>query len=222
MKKVILFDLDGTLMNTKEGITKCAAYALKHYGIYVEDLDSLDFFIGPPLHKSFEEFYGFDEKKATEAASVYRERYRDIGVYECEPYTGIEEVLNYLFEKGYQLAVATSKPEIFAKQIMEKFKFSKYFVTIVGSLLDNSRSSKKEVIEEAFAQLGVGTVYQKSEVLMVGDRKHDIIGAKQTGIETLGVKYGFARENELQEAGADYIAEQPQDIIRIIRELEEK
>ena len=222
MKKVILFDLDGTLMNTKEGITKCAAYALKHYGIYVEDLDSLDFFIGPPLHKCFEEFYGFDEKKAAEAASVYRERYRDIGVYECEPYTGIEEVLNYLFEKGYQLAVATSKPEIFAKQIMKKFGFSKYFVTIVGSLLDNSRSSKKEVIEEAFAQLGVGTVYQKSEVLMVGDRKHDIIGAKQTGIETLGVKYGFARENELQEAGADYIAEQPQDIIRIIKELEEK
>ena len=153
---------------------------------------------------------------------VYRERYRDIGVYECEPYTGIEEVLNYLFERGYQLAVATSKPEVFAKQIMEKFQFSKYFVTVVGSLLDNSRSSKKEVIEEVFTQLGVGTVYQKSEVLMIGDRKHDIIGAKQTDIETLGVKYGFARENELEEAGADYIAEQPQDIIKIIRELEEK
>ena len=106
--------------------------------------------------------------------------------------------------------------------IMEKFQFSRYFVTIVGSLLDNSRSSKKEVIEEAFIQLGVGTIYKKSEVLMVGDRKHDIIGAKQTEIETLGVKYGFARENELEEAGADYIAEQPQDIIRIIRELEEK
>ena len=143
-------------------------------------------------------------------------------MYECEPYTGIEEVLRYLFESGYQLAVATSKPEVFAKQIMKKFRFSKYFVTVVGSLLDNSRSSKREVIEEVFTQLQVGTVYKKSEVLMVGDRKHDIIGAKQAEIETLGVKYGFARENELEEAGADYIAEQPQDIIRVIEELEEK
>lgn len=222
MKKVILFDLDGTLMNTKEGITKCAAYALKHYGINVEDLDSLDFFIGPPLHKSFEEFYGFDEKKAAEAASLYRERYKDIGVYECEPYAGIEEVLKCLYETGYKLAVATSKPEVFAKQIMEKFQLTRYFTAIVGSLLDNSRSAKQEVIEEAFTQLGVGTVYEKSEVLMIGDRKHDIIGAKQAGIEALGVKYGFAKGNELFDAGADYIAEQPEDIVRIVRELEEK
>jgi len=222
MKKVILFDLDGTIMNTKEGITKCAAHALKHYGIYVEDLDSLDFFIGPPLHKSFEEFYGFDEKKAAEATALYRERYRDIGVYKCKPYTGIEEALKCLCESGYRLAIATSKPEVFAKQIMERFQLAKYFVSVIGSLLDNSRSAKKEVIEEAFAQLEVGTVYEKSEILMVGDRKHDIIGAKQTGIEALGVKYGFARENELEDAGADYIAEQPEDIVRIVKELEEK
>lgn len=221
MKKIILFDLDGTVMNTKEGITKCAAYALKHYGIIVENLDTLDFFIGPPLHKSFQDFYGFDEKKAAEAALLYRERYKDIGVYECEPYKDIKEVLNSLCGRGYKLGIATSKPEIYAKKIVEKFELAQYFTFVTGSLLDNSRSEKREVIEEIFAQFGVGSIYEKSDVIMVGDRKHDIIGAKQTGIEAIGVKYGFAKGNELEDAGADYIADTPKDIVRIIKELEE-
>ena len=222
MKKIILFDLDGTVMNTKEGITKCAAYALKHYGIIVEDLDSLDFFIGPPLHTTFQDIYGFDEKKAEEATSLYRERYRDFGVYECEPYPGITEVLQTLYERGYKMGIATSKPEVFAVQILEKFQIAKYFTYIIGSLMDNSRSDKKEVIEEAFAQFGVDNIYTRDEVIMVGDRKHDIIGAKKMGIEAVGVRFGFAKGNELEEAGADYIADKPEDIVRIIKELEKK
>ena len=148
MEKIILFDLDGTLMNTKEGITRCAAYALEHYGIQ-EEPDHLDFFIGPPLHVSFQEFYGFDREKAAEAARIYRERDKDSGVFECEPYVGISDVLRQLKEDGFQLGVATSKPEVFAVRILEKFEFIGYFNFVTGSLLDNTRSDKKEVIEEA-------------------------------------------------------------------------
>lgn len=220
MKKIILFDLDGTVMNTKEGITKCVVYALDHYGITVENPDSLDFFIGPPLHVSFQEFYGFDEKKAAEAASFYRERYKDIGVFECEPYPGIEAALKSLYDRGYKIGIATSKPEIFARKILEKFELAQYFTFITGSLLDNSRTDKREVIEEAFVRFGVGDEYKKDEVIMVGDRKHDIIGAKQAGIESIGVKYGFAKGNELEETGADYIARTPEDIVRIISDLQ--
>ncbi|MDY5577406.1 MAG: HAD hydrolase-like protein [Lachnospiraceae bacterium] len=219
-KKLILFDLDGTVMNTKEGITKCAAYALEHYGIHVEDPDCLDFFIGPPLHTSFSRFYGFDEQKAIEATALYRERYKDIGIFECEPYQGMEECIRNLYDAGYILGLATSKPEVFAERILEKFGLKPYFTHITGSLLDNSRTDKKEVIEEAFCRFGVDEIYQRSEILMVGDREHDVIGAKKTGIESMGVKFGFAKGNELEEAGAEYIAETPTDIFRIIKKME--
>lgn len=219
-KKVILFDLDGTIMNTKEGITKCAAYALEYFGIKVPDVDKLDFFIGPPLHKSFQEFYGFNEENAEKATAKYRERYKDLGVFECEPYDGMLEVIEKLAGMGYHLGVATSKPEFFAIQIMEKYNLMQYFETVTGSLLDNSRSEKQQVIEECFCRMKVGELYgnqyHKQEVIMVGDRKHDIIGAKQTGIESLGVTFGFAREGELLEAKADYIADTPDEIISII------
>lgn len=219
MKKIILFDLDGTIMNTKEGITKCAAYALEYYGIHIENPDTLDFFIGPPLHKSFQDFYGFDEEKAAAAAAKYRERYKDIGVFECVPYEGMEECIKTLHEQGYLLGVATSKPEVFAVRIMEKFNFMPYLSHVTGSLLDNTRSAKKEVLEEAFARFGVGTTYTREEVLMIGDRKHDIIGAKEMGIQSMGVKFGFAKGNELEEAGADYIAETPADIVELIQKI---
>lgn len=217
MNKIVLFDLDGTLMNTKEGITKCAAYALEHYNI-IENPDDLEFFIGPPLHKSFAQFYGFDEEKAVEAAKIYRERYAKIGVFECEPYDGMMEAVAALKEAGFHLGVATSKPEVFAKQILEKYDMEKYFDYITGSLLDNTRSDKREVIEEAFVRFGVGTEYQKEDVLMIGDREHDIIGAKQTGISSMGVRFGFAKEGELEKAGADYIADTAADVKKIVME----
>lgn len=220
MKKLILFDLDGTLMNTKEGITKCAAYALEKYGITVENPDTLDFFIGPPLHLSFQQFYGMGEEQAEEAVRWYRERYKDIGIFECEAYSGVLEVLQELKADGCSMGVATSKPEIFAERIVEKFGMAPYFEHITGSLLDNSRSDKKEVIEEAFRRFGVGTAIRKEDVIMVGDRKHDIQGAKKMGILSVGVKYGFAKGDELEQAGADYIAELPQDLIGIIKEWE--
>ena len=220
MEKLILFDLDGTLMNTKEGITKCAAYALKKYGIVVEDTDTLDFFIGPPLHLSFQQFYGFGEKQAEEAVRWYRERYQEIGIFECEAYTGVIEVLQQLKTAGFSMGVATSKPEVFAERIVEKFGMACYFEHVAGSLLDNSRSDKKEVLEEAFRRFEVGRKFQKEDVIMVGDRKHDIIGAKKMGILSVGVTYGFAKGDELEQAGADYIAERPQDLIEIIKDWE--
>ncbi len=216
MKKVILFDLDGTIMNTKEGITKCVAYALDYYGIHVDNPDSLDFFIGPPLHRSFQDFYGFDSEKAAQAAAKYRERYKEIGVYECEPYPGMIDCIRQLSERGYVLGVATSKPEVFAIKIMEKYNLMQYFTTVTGSLLDNTRSDKKEVIEEAFKRLKIGEKYSKEEVLMVGDRKHDIIGAKEMGIESMGVRFGFAKGNELEDTGANYIVNSADEIFEQI------
>ena len=211
-------------MNTKQGITRCAAYALEFYGIHVENTDELDFFIGPPLHKSFQNFYGFDEEKAAEAAKRYRERYKDIGIFECEPYPHMQEVVQTLVQKGYKLGLATSKPEVFAVRILEKYGLKPYFTHAVGSLLDNSRSDKAEVIEECFRQFGIGenygSSYQKEEVLMIGDRSHDIIGAKKMGIQSMGVKFGFAKGNELEETGADYIAETAQDILELIDQME--
>lgn len=221
MKRIVLFDLDGTLMNTKEGITKCAAYALGHYGIQ-ENPEKLDFFIGPPLHLSFQEFYGFDEEKAAEATMFYRERYKDIGIFECEPYPGILEVVKELWEQGFHLGVATSKPEVFAVRILEKFQLAPYFEFVTGSLLDNSRTDKQEVIEEAFQRFGVGREYEKREVIMVGDRKHDIEGAKKAGIRSVGVRFGFAKEGELEQAGADYLAGKPEDIVKIVKEWEKE
>lgn len=218
MKKLILFDLDGTLMNTKEGITRCAAYALEAYGIH-EDPDNLEFFIGPPLHESFRKFYGFDEEKAVEAAAKYRERYKDIGVYECEPYPGIHDMLRTLCETGHVLGVATSKPEIFAEKIIERFGMKEYFTHIIGSLLDNSRSNKAEVIMEAFRRFGVGEGDSKDEILMVGDREHDIIGAQKCGIASMGVRYGFAKGDELEAAGADWIVDTVEEIAKKILDI---
>lgn len=220
MKKIILFDLDGTVMNTKEGITKCAAYALGKYDIKVENVDSLDFFVGPPLHTTFRDVYGMDDEKSFKATEFYRERYKDIGIFECEPYEGIHKVLKELQEKGYLMGIATSKAELFAERIIERFDLKKYFTHITGSLMDNTRSDKIEVIEEAFKRFEVGSKYTKEEVVMVGDRLFDIIGAKKAGIDSVGVRYGFAKGDELEQAGADCVVNTPEEIIKAITEME--
>lgn len=205
MKDILLFDLDGTLFNTKPGIVNCVQYALNYYGIHEDNPDNLEKFIGPPLHQSFQMFYGFDEEKSIEAAAKYRERYKDEGIFECTPYAGIDDMLKDLKDHGKILGVATSKPEIFAKRIIEKFGLSPYFTHITGSLLDNSRSKKTEVIEEALLRLGVSD--KRDTVLMIGDREHDIIGARETHLSSVGVYYGFAKEGELEAAGADYVVQ---------------
>lgn len=207
MKDIILFDLDGTLTDPKEGITKCVQYALAHFGIKVNDLEELMCFIGPPLIDSFQQFYDFDEKKAKEAVEKYRERFSDIGIFENGIYNGVLDLLQECKRVGKRLCLATSKPEIFAVRIIEKYGMASYFDEVVGSTLDGSINAKDEVIREVFRRLGITTEDEKNHIVMVGDRKHDILGAKKCGIESIGVKFGYAEEGELEAAGADYIVE---------------
>lgn len=203
MKDIILFDLDGTLFDTSEGITKCVQYALSFFGIEENNRANLLRFIGPPLAEAFEEYYGFSCEKAVLAQEKFRERYSRIGVYECSPMAGAAECLQALHAKEKILCVATCKPENFACMILEKYSFSRYFTVIVGSEKDERRTHKNEVIETVFSRIGISNARGRS--VMVGDRKHDILGAKQCGIESVGIRVGFANENELENAGADYI-----------------
>ena len=214
MKDILLFDLDGTLFNTKEGIVNCVKYALEYYGIHEEKEENLERFIGPPLHKSFEMFYGFDNKKAAEAAEKYRERYKDSGIFQCSPYGGMENMLKALKENGKRLGVATSKPEVFAERILEKYNLKKYFEYVTGSLLDNTRTGKSDVILEALQRF---QAYKNREnVIMIGDREHDIIGAKETGLMSVGVRYGFSKGDELERAGADYVVSNVEELSALL------
>lgn len=198
----LLFDLDGTLTDPKEGITKSVQHALKAFGIEEPDLDKLTVFIGPPLVPSFMEFYGLDHEQALEAVKVYRERFSTVGLYENRVLKGIPEMLARLKAEGKVLAVASSKPEVFVLKILEHFGLRDYFDEVVGALLDETRTAKKDVIEEALRRL---KIKDRSEVLMIGDRKHDAEGARLCGLDSLGVYTGFAEEGELEEAGATFV-----------------
>ncbi len=211
MKDILLFDLDGTLTDPKEGITKCVQYALAYYDIEVDDLNELLCFIGPPLIESFQMFYGFDKEKAEEATAKYRERFKDIGIFENRIYEGVIDLLKACKTAGKTLCLATSKPEIFAVRILEKYGMAEYFDEAVGSTLDGSINAKDEVIREAFRRLGIDDT-KKAEVIMIGDRKHDILGAKKCGIESIGVSFGYAEEGELEAAGAEYIVETMEEL----------
>ncbi len=201
MYQILLFDLDGTLTNPKEGITKSAQYALDYYGIHVGDLDKLTCFIGPPLQESFQEFYGFSKEKAWEATLKFRERYGTVGLWENEIFPGMAGMLKRLKEAGKRLAVATSKPEPLAEKILDKFQILEYFEVVSGSELEGGRITKSEVIGEALRRLG-RKPDDCRDILMVGDRKHDVEGAAVFGMDCLGVSFGFAEEGELEAAGA--------------------
>ncbi len=213
MFKYILFDLDGTLTDPKEGITKCFQYALNACDIQ-EDCDNLLKVIGPPLLDSFMTYYNMDEEKASFAVSKYRERFSTIGLYENDVYEGILDLLKALNSNDYILAVATSKPTVYAKQILEHFNLLSYFQLVVGSGLDNKTlNTKTKVITKVLEDLNISHS-EKSTVVMIGDRRQDIIGAKECGVASIGVKFGYAEEGELEEAKADYI-------VKDVRELEE-
>ena len=214
MYQYILFDLDGTIINSAEGIINCVRYALEDFGITEEDDEKLKAFIGPPLVDSFQEFYHFSEEDAKKATEKYRERYRDKGIFEIEMYDGIEEVFHILKERKKTIALATSKPEVFATRIMEKLGLISYIDVITGSEFDGRRDKKEDVLEEVFLRLGNP---KPEEVLMIGDRKFDIIGAKAWGVDSVGVTYGFAPEGELEEYGATYIADSPDEILDYVR-----
>ncbi|MBR4858169.1 MAG: HAD family hydrolase [Clostridia bacterium] len=207
---VILFDLDGTITDPGIGITNSVAHALKKYGIAVEDRAELYKFIGPPLHKSFEEFYGVDGLQAVE---YYREYYRDKGIYENVVYTGVEDMLKKLNSAGKKVILATSKPEVFAKEVLRYFGLTDYFYYAAGANLDGTLTDKAEVIAYALKE---GGVTDKPSVIMVGDREHDIIGAKKNGIDSMGVLYGYGSREELENAGADYIASSVEKITDLL------
>lgn len=209
----ILFDLDGTLTDPMAGITGCVQYALHKMGIEEPDLNKLKPFIGPPLLDSFHEFYGMDEKQGRLATEYYRERFSAVGLFENEVYPGIPELLQNLRDMGKVLAIASSKPTIYVKRILEHFGILDYFSIVVGSELDGTRTRKEEVVEETLHQ--IHTLFPeitKQEMAMVGDRKFDVEGARQYGLAAIAVSYGYAPEGELQAAGADAIVDSVEEL----------
>lgn len=211
--KYILFDLDGTITDPKIGITKSIAYALKHFGIENQDLDILCKFIGPPLRDSFECYYEFNKDMVEIAVQKYREYFIDKGLYENTVYENIEKVFKTLRKKDKTLIIATSKPTVYAKTILGHFDLLKYFDFVAGSELNGDRAVKSEVITYALNQNGISNL---KEVIMIGDREYDIIGAKQVGLSSIGVLYGYGSRCELENVGADYVVETVEDLLTIL------
>ena len=200
----VLFDLDGTLVDNSEGITKSTQFALDSYGYPNQPMETLKKFIGPPLHESFMEFYGFSKEQAFEAVDRYRVRYKEKGVYENRLYPGMKELLEALKSAGVKLSVSTSKPTVFTEKILKQNGIFELFDQIVGANLDGSMTDKTEVMQEAMRRAGGK---ENNTFFMVGDRSFDMIGAKNCGVPGIGVYFGFAEPGELEEAGADYTVE---------------
>ena len=211
--KYLLFDLDGTLTDSADGIINSIVYALGKFGITVENRESLRKFLGPPLVDAFMEYYGFAKEDALKAVEYYRERFRDIGIFENSMYDGIPELLRELYEAGYEIIMATSKPEQFAKRIAKHFDIEKYFSLIAGATFDGKLSVKTDIIKYALDSKGIT---DKSSVIMIGDRHHDMEGATAVGVESIGVLYGYGSRDELEVSGATYIAETVKDIKKFI------
>lgn len=200
----VLFDLDGTVTDPEEGITKSVQYALQHFHIEVQERQELYKFIGPPLKDSFMDFYGFTEQQAGEALLKYRERFAVTGWRENVVYDGMEKLLQHLRREGKRIMLATSKPEFFAEQILSYFGLRDYFDFVGGATLDGKRDHKADVIRYVLETNGISNL---KEVVMVGDRKFDILGAKEFGLKTVGVLYGYGDRDELTVAGADHLVE---------------
>ena len=212
MYDYLLFDLDGTLTDPEEGITNSVAYALKKWGIEVEDKKELYTFIGPPLSASFAKYYGFSEEDSLKCVEYYREYFGDIGIFENKVYDGIHELLTELKASGKILVLATSKPEQYAKRILEHFDLAKYFDYVSGASMDESRNKKDAVIRYAIESFDIDV----SRAVMIGDREHDILGAKANSLHSIGVLYGYGDRAEHEAAGADYIAETVDDIKKYV------
>lgn len=210
MYDIVLFDLDGTLTESGIGITKSVAHALKKKGIVETDQKKLDRFIGPPLIDMFKEMYGFSDEEARQGVEDFREYFAVTGIFENRVYDGVTEMLQALHQAGKRCILATSKPEEYAVQIMERFELAAYFERICGATMDESRTDKAEVI--AYALDGL----KGSKAVMVGDRKHDILGARANGLDAIGVLYGYGSREELEAAGAAYIADTAADILRYV------
>ncbi|MCD8196177.1 MAG: HAD family hydrolase [Lachnospiraceae bacterium] len=212
MEKCILFDLDGTLTESGEGIVKSVQYALEKMGKPEADAAKLRVFIGPPLIEQFMEYSGMSRAEAEKAVVYYRERYEATGIFENRPYPGIEEMLKILKEKGNTLAVASSKPEYYVLKILEHFHIQNYFDEVAGATMDEKRTDKADVIEEALKRLQLSE--KRENIFMVGDKAHDIIGARKNGIPCIAASYGYGTMQELRQ-------EKPFRIVRSVDELQE-
>lgn len=209
--RAVLFDLDGTVTDPGIGITNSVMYALRKFGIEPPDRKKLYCFIGPPLRESFSKYFGLSASDAEKAVAYYREYYRPKGIFECTLYDGIEDTFKALCGAGYKLALATAKPEVFAKQIAAHFGFDVYLSAVSGASLDASREDKAVIIARALDMLGV---FPSRGSYMVGDRAYDIEGGAKNGLFTIGALYGYVTEEELSSAHAT--AKTPYDIAKII------
>ena len=208
----VLFDLDGTLTDSGEGIINCAIFAMEKLGVPVPPREKMGVFVGPPLWDTFRDF-GVPSNRLDEAVDIFRSRYVPIGKFENIPYPGIREVLEALRNQGRKLYVATSKPEVTAREILDHFDLSRYFTEICGATIDKSRSAKEEVIAYLLSLDGC----QENSV-MVGDTAFDVIGAAAHGIPTIGAAWGYGKTEDMVSAGAAAIAQSPEDLLRIIEE----
>ena len=211
MKKTILFDLDGTLTDSGEGILNCAELGLRHFGLPVPSREEMRVFVGPPLHETFLKF-GVPEDKVEEAVTVFRSRYTTVGKFENTPYPGVHNLLQALKDKGHTLLIATSKPENMAIEILEKFELSQYFDRICGATLDRSRISKEDVIAYLLSLNGTA-----ENMVMVGDTAFDVVGAAAHGISTIGVSWGYGSVEEMQQAGAITIANTMEELLDLLK-----
>ena len=208
----IFFDLDGTLTDSGEGIMNSVRYALEKFGIEEADSEKLRLFIGPPLIDSFMKYYALDHKQAIKAVEYYREYFAPKGIYENHPYDGIPQMMATLKAEGKRLYLATSKPEPYATEIVRHFGLAEYLDGLYGSTMTEERTKKEDVIAYALEQTGLA----KSDVVMVGDRNHDILGAKANGVFSVGVLFGYGSREELSSAGADVIVETVNDLKKLL------
>lgn len=215
--KYILFDLDGTLTDSGLGIINSVKYALKHFNIEAESDEELRKFVGPPLRESYMKLYNFTESQADEGLKVFREYFEKQGMFENAVYEHIEAVLKELKRSGKVLIIATSKPEVYSIKILKHFNLDKYFNIIAGSDFEETRVKKADIIKYALGQLKEADKdFSKNDCVMIGDREHDIIGAKENGIKSIGVLYGYGDVIELTQARADYIAKEPKDLLNLL------
>lgn len=212
----VLLDLDGTLTDSAEGITKSVAYSLEKQGLPVPPLESIQWLLGPPIQSSFARLLGTDDKeKIAHAVTLYRERFATIGIFENALFDGVKDMLQALRDAGVTIYLATAKARVYAVRILDHFEIARYFEAVYGSELSGERTHKVDVITYALANSPINPL----RTVMVGDREHDVNGAHDNGIPCIGVKFGYAAPNELEEAGAEYIVESVEELQRLLLRL---
>ena len=217
MYKYVFFDLDGTITEPEEGIINGVLFALSKFGIIVEDRTTLYPYIGPPLRDSFRDYHGLSEKDTEQAILYYREYYSTKGIYQNDVMPGMEQAFQTLRQHGCHLYVATSKPELYAKQILQHLKLDGYFDIIAGSTFDKARDTKAAVIEYLITGIAADQVKPSAdEIIMVGDRKFDVIGARAFGIDTIGVLFGYGSKEEFEACDCRYVAADAEEMVQMI------